>query len=1549
MHRLRSLRLENIGHAAAGFKSLVLDLTGGVSRIDGTVMPAVDVILWLRNGGGKSSLLSLFFSLFLPAKVDFIGHKKGKSLADYVPDQKVSHVIAEWEDTSLPRGGPALITGGVYQWEDGHRPADVAAGWEQLVRRWYVFRPMPGVLDLDSLPVRGEAGQLTQAAFLRRLADLGKAQRKLSLRVAEDQTKWRTLLTDLRLDPDVLRIQRDMNREEGGITELFQFSTCEDFVDFLIDLVCDAQQPKMVRASLEEKATKLARRPGREKEQSFLAAAALALKPVKEDSTLAAVQQDMLTQQAAVAVHAAKCLSNRAETLNTVAAHATALAEKARADVLAAEERAGQQKRRLVVLNHQSAHWAALEADREAERCEEEAAVVQTMRQAWELVDTVLELEGQQQQAQDLRELLEHHNVRQVPLREAMEIAGASLRSRLTGVVQELAGEVDQAKEECGAAGAARRASEADHRQAAAAVTTQKNRLEQTARRLAVAEKAVTAARRDGLIGPIEDPGVALNRYEAEHTAAGQRLPVCRDQQTDVLARHSVLCEQRVACNGQLTAARERHSTEWDRLGSLQAERRGLAADRRLLELACAEDGTVLDLDRVAADLLDLLAAAGRECDARLLQEQADAIGDRRAVDALDDLGFLPAPAEVERAVEQLRDLGAPAVSGLQFLREAFAVDEHAAVMAAVPQLIGGVVVCGLVPGGDLAVLARRAGVTTAVIAVSGDSEARQAIAAADGSGMVVLPVHPGLLEPEAAERERLRLELRMDGLAGRVNDLTRQRDTDAALARRLQAHMDVFGAGLRKTLEENVARLEQEVEAFHDQDRLLDEQATHAREEADLLSSEMAALTAKLLELASLLPRVRELADQHGRVVPAYRVEMQHAREELSVHQAALRRYDQARKKAEARQGTARDRLRLVEERLQRHASEVQQVDAVVPAHGVNALGTEELAAISLETLRGRYEQARRDWENEIGDDALRARMETCANRVEELARALDGKDREVRDEAAKLARSAQSGDVETRARERADAATAEHEAIERRGVAKQAKQRTGEERIEAWAAVEALDPPYDASRDQTGPFTSADAAREAQAKARKSVELVKEEVHAHELNAGQQHLAAERARSAAHTVGRCARGVRAAAERHSGPAPEAPPGAASADLDALLLGLLERLQIKAASVADLSPEQAEAMEEAVVAEVDSAAAARDSSRKRLEKSLRKVHALAQDRAHADVVEGQLLERLGSDLAHPARLAELIADIDLREKVVLGELAEFADDQLMVVQACLGLVKTVLDDVQQVARHSRLPQGLGSWSGQQFLSLEIRHVPDDEVIARRLSTEIDRMTQAVAQSTAAKATALPDAMSLTKELVLAALGGRGNIVAKIIKPTQSLDVVQRNSVTQIQKFSGGELLTVSVLLYCTLARLRAAKQGRKASGGVGTLVLDNPFGKANYTPFIGLQRMVAAAHGIQLVYTTGSNDLPALERFPLIIRLRNGIDARTRAQYVQIADRYGDAVSRGLQHAHDDGITSARLHRNVDEETHVDDGGGPDIPQQSGESGPEDGPGKAR
>ncbi len=266
MYCVRRVRLENIGHRSARFGSLILDLTGGPSTVDGrplTSKSVVDTILWLRNGGGKSSLLALLFSLLLPAKVDFIGHADDKSLADYVPDGKVSHVLVEWEDSERPEAGATLVTGGVYQWQDGQCPADPSAGWDRLIRRWYLFRPAAGILDLDSIPIRHDSRQLSQSSFLRAIEETHKSNRHVRLVVAKEQYQWADQLQQYGLDPQVFKIQREMNKGEGGITDLFRFTTCEEFIDFLIDMVVNPAGPTAARGVLTEHADKLATvRPG---------------------------------------------------------------------------------------------------------------------------------------------------------------------------------------------------------------------------------------------------------------------------------------------------------------------------------------------------------------------------------------------------------------------------------------------------------------------------------------------------------------------------------------------------------------------------------------------------------------------------------------------------------------------------------------------------------------------------------------------------------------------------------------------------------------------------------------------------------------------------------------------------------------------------------------------------------------------------------------------------------------------------------------------------------------------------------------------------------------------------------------------------------------------------------------------------------------------------------------------------------------------------------------------------------------------------------------
>ncbi len=103
--------------------------------------------------------------------------------------------------------------------------------------------------------------------------------------------------------------------------------------------------------------------------------------------------------------------------------------------------------------------------------------------------------------------------------------------------------------------------------------------------------------------------------------------------------------------------------------------------------------------------------------------------------------------------------------------------------------------------------------------------------------------------------------------------------------------------------------------------------------------------------------------------------------------------------------------------------------------------------------------------------------------------------------------------------------------------------------------------------------------------------------------------------------------------------------------------------------------------------------------------------------------------------------------------------------------------------------------------------------------------------------------------------------------------------------------FSGGQLLTAAIILYCTMAWLRAGERGQAQRQHAGVLFLDNPIGRASAGYLLELQLTVAKKLGVQLVYTTGLFDLNALSVFPLIIRLRNDADLRAGMKYLRVDD----------------------------------------------------------
>jgi hypothetical protein len=235
MPKLLRVRFVSVGHPQARMDDLLLDFRGP----DGD---ATDSTLWLRNGGGKSSILNLFFAIVRPHRGEFLGGKaeaKQRSLNDYILHADRAITAAEWRLDPAADFFSAererFITGVFYERRD--------AG--DLRRLFFACRVNPDHPEttLEGLPVyvRNDGGRSrrTLSAFREAWRSLRDRAPHAGIADTENQREWQEILEAARIDPELFSYQVRMNQREGGADELFRFAEAEDFVDFLLALALD--------------------------------------------------------------------------------------------------------------------------------------------------------------------------------------------------------------------------------------------------------------------------------------------------------------------------------------------------------------------------------------------------------------------------------------------------------------------------------------------------------------------------------------------------------------------------------------------------------------------------------------------------------------------------------------------------------------------------------------------------------------------------------------------------------------------------------------------------------------------------------------------------------------------------------------------------------------------------------------------------------------------------------------------------------------------------------------------------------------------------------------------------------------------------------------------------------------------------------------------------------------------------------------------------------------------------------------------------------------
>ncbi|WP_434587949.1 hypothetical protein [Streptomyces sp. A5-4] len=1588
MYELSRVRLYSIGPAGARYADTVLDLRGVGKPVPNPAptqaeffedepvgpprRPAPAGVLFLENGGGKSVLLKLIFSVMLPGHRNTLGGASSGVLRKFLLADDCGHVALEWQHTLT---GECVVVGKVSEW----RGRQVSNDPRKFAEAWYSFRPGPG-LSLDSLPVaestavrpygEGVSGaqgrRRTMKGFRDAITDAGKAYPHLDIHWEEIHDRWNEHLGDVGLDPELFRYQREMNSDEGEAAGLFAVKKDSDFTDLLLRAVTDTRDTDGLADLVHGFGNKLGRRAELIAEREFTAGSADLLGRIVDaaDTRLrsrdihAGAERRTRTLSRRLTVRAAEERGRTGELAQqvTATAHKVTEAEQVRSRssliaaelayrhaslaLTAAEKAAGGQRRELADARTLHAAWQAAEvvlrhraaADRAARvtvairEAERDAAPALAARgtAAGELVralHTAAE-DGERVAAEEEERSATLQETGEAAHRDATTAATQAQRARSeAGHLRQRLGEVEQETAEAVRAGwLDDTAPDADPARAAlAAVDAEKLAVAawETARDAArttgdrAKEATATESRADLAAARASDAAQgAEHAYQAEYRAA--ESIAAHDRLAELLSLPSAPSAAGGVPQPRRSAAQAGYPDAQGADGSASADAASGPDDRDGGTVSASGDTpaaaatdeagdayagrsdasresgasegayhprtprptaegplTVAELDRNAEDLLHLLDQGVTSAERQLFGMRTAAADDARILGALGDGGLLPPGPDVLATVEFLGEHGIPALPGWRYLAQAVDPGDHSAVLTARPELVDGVVITDP----DAHVRAREALAGAALLPRSAVAVGTAAALlapvpapGADGSDrgdVFLVPPNPAMHDEHAADEERQALRARAAARDEEIRKLASRLTGDRALAARLGSWRADCPPGRLDELAETAGV------------------ASAAAETAEAALAEARTARAEADEAAADAAHVRDDrqdSTQRARRVADALAGLAHRLRERAGWQLKLRELTEEAAESEARATVCLERARAADEdrrAAQRTADDAHRTARTLRAERAEIAGApetlpepdESAPRTALPALREAYRAASQLYEKVgVGAD-LRAEQARAESDESTALTELNRLTNKVRTKAALMLEGTDGADGPSR---QAAAARAESlvQMLESRASA--ASEQLGRLRGEAERLAPQDAPAHTELPDELVPAD----AEQAQALLRTATgELATcsdalesaREAHAELLRA---HRTAEDAAGGFEETAAILRDLLRDQQRSA----EAAEAAEGADAPEPYPGSLEEARQSAADsrrslrgcAADLSAADA---------------AVRETS------DVLVRHANSTRYEQVGTPARQQIRELPA-AALPEHAAAWAAAFAPRLRVLTDELEQLERNRGSIVDRLRGLVESALTTLRSAQRLSQLPEGLGEWSGQEFLRIRFEE-PDQATLVERLGEVIDEATRSAVKR---NSDLRRDGMSLLLRGVQAALEPKG-ISVEILKPDAVLRA-ERVPVGQMgDVFSGGQLLTAAIALYCTMAALRSNDRGRDKHRHAGTLFLDNPIGRANATYLLELQRAVSDALGVQLLYTTGLFDTTALAEFPLVIRLRNDADLRAGLKYISVEE----------------------------------------------------------
>ena len=649
MPKLTRLRLASVGHPNARFGDLVLDFR------DANGNPT-DSTLWLRNGGGKSSILNLFFAGVRPNRREFLGAaaETKRELREYVQSADHSVVAYEWEldgsqGQQLFDGHAArFITGTFYEWKGS-----------DLRRLYFACCTTAGEprLTLNGLPLyREEEGKrvarLSFTSFKQEWQSLQKEHPSRDVVITEVQGEWRDVLERAGIDPELFRYQVLMNHREGGADELFRFDSHEEFVDFLLELVLDPSLGDTVRGNLEKHRDDLRRSNQRLRpEQELLGGLVRRLEPMKQVRS----SREALRAAAVDCRQSLACLGARVrQRMAALEQSVGRFAEESERELHCADEhdaRAKDQRKRAAFLRRFVAEERLVAAANEHEASQARHEQANRQSKIWEAAIPLKNAMRFERNAAEHRAALQRRRSEQQPQLDVLTAAADRYAQAMQALIDDLRGRETQMVARIGALQAESRSARAAAAKCGEVIGGQSATINHLQDLLEEDRKQRQALLGEGLLLPGESGAGAAERLRV--LQAQQRESegsLVRDLQEKRTLKDQLASQKEMAAVEAASAA-SRVREEEERSKVATQRRRELEADPAL---CCVLEVEQADLEGMTEASVGLLRQSAGSLMARVVGLRVAIQEDQRAVHHLSDGGLLPPTRDVERLLGAL-------------------------------------------------------------------------------------------------------------------------------------------------------------------------------------------------------------------------------------------------------------------------------------------------------------------------------------------------------------------------------------------------------------------------------------------------------------------------------------------------------------------------------------------------------------------------------------------------------------------------------------------------------------------------------------------------------------------------------------------------------------------------------------------------------------------------------------------------------------------------------------------------------------------------------